>query len=100
MDGLSRMLSAPSDTGAIRCRDFAHEDLDPESGRMVTESDRRSSFSNLATLPASAAKDFERAAAFQWAVLAEDAMSEGHSERAKELIELAYSANDPDSPRL
>ena len=41
-----------------------------------------------------ALQGLEPAAAFQWAVLAEEAMSQGYSERAEELIELAYSAND------
>ncbi len=40
-----------------------------------------------------AAADLEPTAAFQWAVLAEAAMSEGHSERAEELIGFAYSAS-------
>ena len=47
-----------------------------------------------------APEDFRPAAAFQWAVLAEEAMSQGHSERAEELIELAYSASGEQQPEL
>lgn len=93
MDGSGKTPAGLSDTCAIG-RGFARRDLEPEIPCTLAKSAGSLHFIDVPTLHLSTAEDFEPAAAFQWAVLAEDAMREGHSERAEGLVELAYSAND------
>nr|WP_294525846.1 hypothetical protein [uncultured Rhodopila sp.] len=90
MDGYGKTPAGLSDTRAIG--GGARRDLAPESRCTLAESASTMLFGNAHT--PHLLEDVEPAAAFQWAVLAEEAMREGYPERAEGLVELAYSAND------
>ncbi len=92
MDGSGKTPAGLSDTCAIG-GGLARRDLAPEIRCTLAKSEGSLHFIDVQTLHLSTAEDVEPAAAFQWAVLAEEAMREGHSERAEEFIELAYSAS-------
>jgi hypothetical protein len=94
MDGFGVAPSATPAPCGSGGRGFDYEDLRPELSCALMGSERTLPLGNRPSLHMSAAEDFEPAASFQWAVLAEEAMTQGHSERAGELIGLAYSLHD------